>query len=161
MEGIGGWLLVYLIGSVPVTLFYAAGVAGRFFDYHLGVVAGVFLVLATPLALVVLKLASAPVWHIASLWVGTGSISLIVIAGALSADKARLGEIRTTMVAIICLSLIWAVVWTTFFLTYERVARTLPSQRTREDQITASGGGSFSASRKSSSIGLPISGNSK
>ena len=124
MEGIGGWLLVYLIGSVPVTLFYAAGVAGRFFDYHLGGVAGVFLVLAVPLVLVVLKLASAPAWNIASLWVGAGSISLIVIVGALSAEEARLREVGMPVVAIVCLSMLWAVVWTTYFLTSERVART-------------------------------------
>jgi hypothetical protein len=48
MKGIGGWLLVYLAGSVPVTLFFAAGLAGRFFDYHWGAVAGIFLVLAVP-----------------------------------------------------------------------------------------------------------------
>ena len=65
MERIGGWLLVYLVGSVPVALFYAAGLAGRFFDYHLGPLAGIFLVLAAPLVLVFLKLASAPTWNIA------------------------------------------------------------------------------------------------
>lgn len=124
MDGIGGWLFVYLIGSVPVTLFYAAGVAGRFFDYHLGLFATVFLVLATPLVLVVLKVASAPAWNIASLWIGSGSISLIVIVGALSADEARLREVGMTVVAIASLSMVWAVVWTTYFLTSERVART-------------------------------------
>ncbi len=116
-------MLVYLIGSVPVTLFYAVGVAGRFFDYHLGLVAGVFLVLATPLVLVVLKLASAPARNIASVWVGAGSISLIVIAGALSADEARLRHVGMTVVAIVCLAMIWPVVWTTCFLISERVAR--------------------------------------
>jgi len=39
MEGVGGWLLVYLVGSVPLTLFYAAGLAGRFSEYHLGPIA--------------------------------------------------------------------------------------------------------------------------
>ena len=53
MKGIGGWLLVYLAGSTPVTLFYAAGLAGRFFDYHRGAVAGIFLVLAVPLARII------------------------------------------------------------------------------------------------------------
>ena len=125
MEGISGWLLVYLIGSVPVTLFYAAGVAGRFFDYHVGGVAGVFLVLATPLLLVALRHASAPAWNIASLWVGAGSISLIVILGALSADGVRRGEVLMNVVAIVCFSMAWAAVWTTYFLTSERVARTL------------------------------------
>jgi len=124
MEGIGGWLLVYLVGSVPVALSYAAGLAGRFFDYHLGFLAGIFLVLTAPLVLVALKLASAPAWNIASLWVGAGSILLVVLAGALSTDGARLREVAPTLAAIAFLSIVWAVVWTTYFLTSERVART-------------------------------------
>ena len=124
MDGIGGWLLVYLVGSVPVCLFYSAGVAGRFFDYHLGVAAGVFLVLATPPALLVLKLTSAPAWNIASLWVGAGSISLIAIVGAFSADESRLAEARATVAAIVVLSITWAAAWTAYFLTSERVAIT-------------------------------------
>ncbi len=117
-------MLVYLVGSVPVALFYAAGLAGRFFDYHLGFLAGIFLVLTAPLVLVALKLASAPAWNIASLWVGAGSISLVVLAGALSTDEARLREVAPTLAAIAFLSIVWAVVWTTYFLTSERVART-------------------------------------
>ncbi len=124
MEGIKGWLLVYLIGSVPMMLFYAAGLSGRFFDYHLGLVAGIFLVLAVPLVLVVLKLPSAPAWNIASLWVGAGSISLILLAGALSADEARLTEAGVIMAAIVSISIAWAVVWTMYFLSSDRVART-------------------------------------
>ncbi len=117
-------MLVYLIGSVPVTLFYAAGVAGRFSDYHLGLFAGVFLVLATPLVLVVLKLASAPAWNIASLWVGAGSISVILLVAALTADEARLREVAATMVIIVFASIAWAGVWTMYFLRSDRVAAT-------------------------------------
>ncbi len=124
MEGIKGWLLVYLIGSVPLVVFYAAGLAGRFFDYHLGFVAGIFLVLAVPLVLVVLKLPSAPAWNIASLWVGGGSISLVVLIGALSADEERLREVGLIVAAIVSISIAWAVVWTMYFLTSDRVART-------------------------------------
>ena len=124
MEDIKGWLLVYLIGSVPLTLFYAAGLSGRFFDYHLGLVAGIFIVLAVPLVLVILKLPSAPAWNIASLWVGAGLISLVVLAGALSADEARLREVGVTVVAIVSISIAWAVAWTMYFLTSDRVART-------------------------------------
>ena len=31
--GIGGWMLIYVISSIPVLLFYAAGLSGWFFDY--------------------------------------------------------------------------------------------------------------------------------
>ena len=124
METLNGWLLVYLMGSVPLALFYAAGLSGRFFDYHLGLFAGIFLVLAVPLVLVVLKLPSAPAWNIASLWVGAGSISLVVLAGALSADEARLREVVVIVAAIVSISIAWAVVWTMYFLSSDRVART-------------------------------------
>ncbi len=124
MEGIGGWLLVYVVGSVPMALFYAAGLAGRFFNYHLGILAGIFLVLTAPLVLVVSKLASAPAWNIASLWVGAGSTSLVVLAGALFADEARLRDVAPTVAAIAFLSIVWALVWTMYFLTSERVTRT-------------------------------------
>ena len=124
MEGIKGWLLVYLIGSVPLILFYAAGLSGRFYNYHLGVVAGIFLVLAVPLVLMILKLPSAPVWNIAFLWVGAGLISLVVLAGAFSADAARLREVGATVAAIVFISITWAVAWTIYMLTSDRVART-------------------------------------
>ena len=124
MNGIGGWLLVYLAGSVPVTLFYAAGLAGRFFDYHRGAVAGIFLVLAVPLVLLVLRVPSAPAWNIASLWIGAGSISLILLVAALSGDEARLTEVVVTMVMIVFASTAWATVWTMYFLRSDRVAGT-------------------------------------
>ena len=122
MKGIGGWLLVYLAGSAPLTLFFAVGLAGRFFDYHRGAVAGIFLVLAVPLVLVVLRVPSAPAWNIAALWVGAGSISLILLVGALTTDEARLREVAATMVVIVFASTAWATVWTMYFLRSERVA---------------------------------------
>ena len=124
MKGIGGWLLVYLAGSVPVTLFFAAGLAGRFFDYHRGAVARIFFVLAVPLVLVVLRLPLAPAWNIASLWVGAGSISVILLVAALTADEARLREVAATMVIIVFASIAWAGVWTMYFLRSDRVATT-------------------------------------
>ena len=124
MERIGGWLLVYLIGAVPVTLFNAAGLAGRFSEYHRGLIVGIFLVLATPLVLLILKLPSAPMWNIASLWVGAGSISLILLVGALQADETRLREVGATLAIIGLVSIAWATVWTIYFLTSDRVAST-------------------------------------
>ncbi len=124
MDGISGWLLVYLVASVPASLFYSVGVAGRFSDYHPGLVAGVFLVLATPLVLLVLEHPSAPAWNIASLWAGAGSVSLIVVVGALSTDKTRLAEVRMIATTIVFLSTAWAIAWTAYFLTSKRVAMT-------------------------------------
>lgn len=124
MKGIGGWLLVYLSGSALVTLCYAAGLAGRFFDYHRGAVAGFFLVLAVPLVLVIVKVPSAPVWNIASLWVEAGSILLILSVAAFTADAARLMEVAATMVLIAIASTAWATIWTLYFLRSQRVATT-------------------------------------
>ena len=125
MAGIDGWLLVYLIGSVPLGLLYAAGLSGWFFDYPIGLFAGIFLVLAAPLVLVVLKVPSAPAWNIGALWVGAGSISLRVLAGALSADEARLTRSAgAILAAIVSVSIVWAVAWTMYFLISDRVANT-------------------------------------
>ena len=112
-----------------MTLFFAAGLAGRFFDYHWGAVAGIFFVLAVPLVLVVLRLPSAPAWNITSLWVGAGSISVILLVAALTEDAARLREVAATMVIIVFASIAWAGVWTTYFLESDRVAMTFTQQK--------------------------------
>ena len=125
MEAIGGWLLFYLIGSIPVSFFHAAGVAGRFFDYHAGALAGAFLVLVAPLALVVSREASAPSWNIAALWLGAASTSLILAQGVISADQARRSEVAPMVAVIVLVSLGWAAIWTAYFLKSDRVARTL------------------------------------
>ena len=126
MEAVGGWLALYVIGSIPVSLFHAAGVAGRFFDYHPGVLAGVFLVLAAPLALVVSRSASAPAWNIAALWVGAASTTVILVHGVLSSDPARVKEVTRMVAVIVVVSVSWAAIWTAYFLRSERVARTFP-----------------------------------
>ncbi len=83
MEGINGWLLVYLIGSVPVQLFYAAGLSGWFYDYPMGLFVGIFLVLAVPLVIVVLKIPSAPAWNIAALCTAPGFLDTsLTISGS-------------------------------------------------------------------------------
>ncbi len=124
MAGINGWLLVYLIGSVPLALFYSAGLSGWFLDYHLGLFAGIFFVLAVLLVLVVLQVPSAPAWNIAALWVGGGLTTLRLLIGALSADEARLQEAGMILAAIVSISIAWSVVWTMYFLISERVAKT-------------------------------------
>jgi len=116
-----GWLLVYVACSVFVSLFYAAGLAGRFFDYHWAAIAAFSFVLAVPLMLAVLKVSSAPAWNIASLWVGAGSISLTVLVGVLNVDSERLREVAPTVVLIVVSSIACAV-WTVYFVRSKRVA---------------------------------------
>jgi hypothetical protein len=125
MRGINGWLLVYLIGSIPVQLFYAAGLSGWFFDYPIGLFVGIFLVLAAPLVLLVFRLRTAPAWNIASLWVGGGMITLRVVYGVLRADEAALTNAAVTaMATIVGFAITWAVIWTNYFRSSDCVART-------------------------------------
>jgi hypothetical protein len=123
METINGWLLVYLIGSVPLLVVYSMGLSGWFFDYPMGLFIGIFLVLVVPLVLLVLKVPSAPTWNIAVLWVGAGLISVRVLYGVLRMERAVQRSEGLTMAAIVSVALAWAVVWTWYFLVSERVAK--------------------------------------
>ena len=69
--GIRGWLLVYVLCSIPVLLFFSAGLAGWFLDYPIGLWLTIFLVLASPLLLIVLRSSEAPRWNIAALWIAS------------------------------------------------------------------------------------------
>ena len=125
MDGIKGWLLVYLIGSVPVLALYAAGLSGWFFNYPMGLFVGILLLLAVPLVLLVLKVSSAPQWNIVGLWVGAGLISVRVLHGVLLADPARLTKSAVLIMSVIVsIAISWAVVWTRYFLISDRVAKT-------------------------------------
>ena len=123
METINGWLLVYLIGSVPLLVFCSAGLSGWFFDYPIGLMIGILLVLVVPLVLLVLKVASAPTWNIALLWVGAGLISLRILYGVVLMERALQRSEFLTMAAIVSVALTWAIVWTWYFLVSQHVAR--------------------------------------
>jgi len=122
METITGWLLVYLIGSVPLLAFYAAGLSGWLFDYPIGLFIGILLVLLVPLVLLVLKVPSAPTWNIAVLWVGAGLITLRILYGVLLMERALQWSEGLTMAVIVFVALAWATVWTRYFLVSEHVA---------------------------------------
>ena len=122
METINGWLLVYLIGSVPLLLFYSAGLSGWFLDYPMGLFIGIFLVLVVPLVLLVLKIPSAPTWNVVLLWVGAGLISLRILYGVLLMERALQRSEALTVATIISVALAWAIGWTWYFLLSERVA---------------------------------------
>ncbi|MCG8606549.1 hypothetical protein MJD09_16395 [bacterium] len=118
------WQWVYIIGSIPVLMFYAAGLSGWFFDYPLGLVLVIFLILAIPLMLILLKSPTAPQWNIAMLWTASILITVRIIYGVLfqrrqeglpplSGDEL-LGAMPT-LLGIIAFSLAWAIVWTKYF----------------------------------------------
>ena len=123
METINGWLLVYLIGSVPLLLFYSAGLSGWFFDYPIGLFIGIFLVLVVPLVLLVLKVSSAPTWNIALVWAGACLVSLRILSAAMLMERALQRAEILAFVAIISIAFAWAIVWTRYFLASERVAK--------------------------------------
>ena len=69
LEGIKGWLLVYFLCSIPLLIIYSMGLSGWFFDYPFVLMVVIFLLLAVPLLLILLKSPEAPQWNIAALWI--------------------------------------------------------------------------------------------
>lgn len=133
VQGIGGWLLVYVVGSIPVILFYSAGLSGWFFDYPVLLMAVIFLVLASPLLLIPLKSPGAPRWNIAALWAASILITLRILYGVLF-QRVIEGEPRLSseellaalpiLLGIVIFSLGWAVVWTKYLKESLRVRNT-------------------------------------
>lgn len=133
MEGVRGWLLVYIIGSIPVLLFVSAGLSGWFFEYPLGLVLAIFLLLASPLVLILLKSSGAPQWNIAALWTASLLITVRIIYGLLFTriqeglpplTSEELLEAMPTLLGIVIVLLGWATVWTRYFQTSVRVSNT-------------------------------------
>ena len=133
IRGIGGWLWLYLIGSVPLAAFYSMGLSGWFFDYPAPLMALIFLLLATPLALIPLKFQKAPQWNIAVLWIVLALIALrslnVFLMPFGTGEQAPMGgeeRLATvlTLSAIISVSLGWAIVWTRYFRQSVRVKNT-------------------------------------
>ncbi len=133
VEGINGWLLVYIIGSIPVLLFFAAGLSGWFFEYPIGLWLAIFLLLASPLLLILLKFSEAPQWNIAALWIASILITVRIIYGVLFqgiqegrpplSSEELLGAMPT-LLGIVIFSLGWATTWTKYFKKSVRVRNT-------------------------------------
>ena len=130
--GLGGWLLLYLCASVPYLLFHSAGLAGLF-GYPIWLLVAIFLLLASPLAFILLKWPRAPRWNVVALWVVALSITLraaavpFTLPGADAADRRDPGEwaVAITILAVIlAVSLAWATIWTTYFRRSARVRNT-------------------------------------
>ena len=133
IRGTGGWLWIYLIGSVPLTAIYSMGLSGWFFDYPVPLMVVIFLLLAAPLALIPLKSHRAPRCNIAVLWIIVALMTLrslnvfVLPYGSEGQSPLRDEELLATVLtlsAIISVSLGWAIVWTRYFRQSVRVKNT-------------------------------------
>ena len=118
-----GWLLVYIICSIPVLMFYAAGLSGWFFDYPLGLFIAILVLLAAPLLLIPLRSPNALQWNIAMLWVASILITLRIVYGVLfqsiqegrpRASGEELLAAMPILLGTVVFSLGWAMVWTRY-----------------------------------------------
>ncbi|MDE2719748.1 MAG: DUF2569 family protein [Gemmatimonadales bacterium] len=135
--GVGGWLLVYLGGSIPFLLVHAAGLSGWFLDYALWLLVAIFLVLASPLALILLKSPRAPTWNVVALWVVALVITLRAAAVPFNLETDGTAQRRNPeewvaaiaiLAAIVVGSLAWATIWTAYFRRSLRVRNTFRPQ---------------------------------
>ena len=131
--GVGGWIIVYTISSIPVLLFYAAGLSGWFFDYPVPLFLLVFLLLAIPILQILVKSPRAPRWNIAMLWIASTSITLRIIYGVLfhriqqglpPLISDELLAAAPKLLGIVAFSLGWAMLWTLYFKNSARVMNT-------------------------------------
>lgn len=115
---------VYIVSSIPVLMFYAAGLSGWFFDYPLVLFFSIFILFAMPLVLILLRSSNAIAWNITMLWVSSTLMILrilygIVFEGLLEGFAPlrveRLAQSAPMLLGIIVFSLGWAVVWTKYF----------------------------------------------
>lgn len=132
-EGIGGWLLVYVIASLPPMGVYSMGLSGWFFEYPPLLIAAIFCALAVPLALILFKSPAAPRWNIRLLWIlvvlmAARSVSVFLFPMADDGEPPLSGEALWGVVAILSgivgFALAWAIVWTKYFWESARVRNT-------------------------------------
>jgi len=128
--GIGGWLLLYLVASVPLMFLYAVGLSGLFSDYPLVPMIAIFLIFLVPLALLASRSPGAPRWNIGMLWMTAGLMTLRSLAVLISPflaegpDLAVLPTISTIVPGVVAFSCGWAIVWTKYFRQSARVRNT-------------------------------------
>ncbi len=133
VKGVGGWLLVYLFGSIPPLMVYSMGLSGWFFDYPFVLMVAIFLLLAVPLLLILLKSPKAPPWNVAALWIiavlmTLRSVSVFLFPMASEGQPPMSSEELPGVIAIlsgiVAFSLGWATLWTKYFKESVRVKNT-------------------------------------
>ena len=119
-NNIRGWILVYLIGSIPILMIYSMALSGWFFEYPFILMVSIFLVLSLPLLLIIIKYPKAPWWN-KFMW---RSVVILMTLRSISiflgpnANKMALDEIinlSLTLLSIVSISVIWLIVWTKNF----------------------------------------------
>ena len=128
-NNIRGWILVYLIGSIPILMIYSMALSGWFFEYPFILMVSIFLVLSLPLLLIIIKYPKAPWWN-KFMW---RSVVILMTLRSISiflepnANKMSLDEIinlSLTLLSIVSISVIWLIVWTKYFNNSIRVKNT-------------------------------------
>ena len=128
-NNIRGWILVYLIGYIPILMIYSMALSGWFFEYPFILMVSIFLVLSLPLLLIIIKYPKAPWWN-KFMW---RSVVILMTLRSISiflepnADKMTLDEIinlSLTLLSIVSISVIWLIVWTKYFNNSIRVKNT-------------------------------------
>ena len=128
-KGIKGWLLVYLIGSIPLLIMYSMGLSGWFFEYPFILMVTIFLVLTIPLCLIILKSPKAPQWNISMWWtivvlMTLRSISVFLEPGGKEMSLNEMLSLSLTLLFILSISLVWTILWTKYFNKSIRVKNT-------------------------------------
>ena len=114
-QGIKGWLLVYLICSIPLIVFYSGAFSGWVLDYPLWLVILILATLAIPLVLILLKSEYAPRWNIVELWVVAVLMALRITTGVIMGDMGRADEYIIPLTSFALFPFVWAIIWSRYF----------------------------------------------
>ena len=129
-EGLKGWLLFYIIVSIPVLMFYSAGLSGLF-GYPIFLLFFLFLLFLIPVILILFKSYKAPQWNIAMLWIGVILLILRIVAvlvlkeeGESPPSQERLSIAVPILLGIVTFSIAWTIIWINYFKKSVRVRNT-------------------------------------
>ena len=128
-KGIKGWLWLYLIGSIPILMVYSMALSGWFFEYPFILMVGIFIILASPLVLIITKSSQAPRWNI-FMWrtvvvlMTLRSISVFLEPGGKEMSLNKMLCLSLTLLFILSISLVWTILWTKYFNKSNRVKNT-------------------------------------
>ena len=123
MRRMSGWLLVYALASIPVTLFYAAGLSGWLYDYPPALFAGLAFVFYLPVALTFFDVANVRAWNIASLWTGAALLTARIVHGMITSDIPANAISIGVLTGFVLIATMWATAWTAYFRKSARFAR--------------------------------------
>ncbi len=109
---------------------YSMGLSGWFFEYPIVLMVTIFLLLASPLLLILLRHPIAPLWNIAVLWIlvilmalRSISVFLLPVSGE-EMSSEELPVVVMMLSGIVSISIGWAMVWTKYFRESVRVRNT-------------------------------------